>query len=146
MIHYIAIIENNQIKNLKLATGDNPAEGEQSDGTTLVHIDFPIENKVKFIQENYWDGEWKSRVSPPNKYSSWNGTDWVWSMDDLMRDVRKIRTNLLYGCDWTQLPDSPLTDEVKLEWQQYRQELRDLQFVSDDISSVDDVSWPTPPQ
>ena len=57
MIHYIAIIENNQIKNLKLATGDNPAEGEQSDGTTLVHIDFPIENKVKFIQENYWDGE-----------------------------------------------------------------------------------------
>jgi len=146
MIHYIAIIENNQIKNLKLATGDNPAEGEQSDGTTLVHIDFPIENKVKFIQENYWDGEWKSRVSPPNKYSSWNGTDWVWSMDDLMRDVRKIRTNLLYGCDWTQLPDSPLTDEVKLEWQQYRQELRDLQFVSNDISSVNDVSWPTPPQ
>ena len=146
MIHYIAIIENNQIKNLKLATGDNPAEGEQSDGTTLVHIDFPIENKVKFIQENYWDGEWKSRVSPPNKYSSWNGTDWVWSMDDLMRDVRKIRTNLLYGCDWTQLPDSPLTDEVKLEWQQYRQELRDLQFVSNDISNVDDVSWPTPPQ
>ena len=146
MIHYIAIIENNQIKNLKLATGDNPAEGEQSDGTTLVHIDFPIENKVKFIQENYWDGECKSRVSPPNKYSSWNGTDWVWSMDDLMRDVRKIRTNLLYGCDWTQLPDSPLTDEVKLEWQQYRQELRDLQFVSNDISSVNDVSWPTPPQ
>ena len=146
MIHYIAIIENNQIKNLKLATGDNPAEGEQSDGTTLVHIDFPIENKVKFIQENYWDGEWKSRVSPPNKYSSWNGTDWVWSMDDLMRDVRKIRTNLLYGCDWTQLPDSPLTDEVKLEWQQYRQELRDLQFVSNDISNVADVSWPTPPQ
>ena len=146
MIHYIAIIENNQIKNLKLATGDNPAEGEQSDGTTLVHIDFPIENKVKFIQENYWDGEWKSRVSPPNKYSSWNGTDWVWSMDDLMRDVRKIRTNLLYGCDWTQLPDSPLTDEVKLEWQQYRQELRDRQFVSYDISNVADVSWPTPPQ
>ena len=146
MIHYIAIIENNQIKNLKLATGDNPAEGEQSDGTTFVHIDFPIENKVKFIQENYWDGEWKSRVSPPNKYSSWNGTDWVWSMDDLMRDVRKIRTNLLYGCDWTQLPDSPLTDEVKLEWQQYRQELRDLQFVSNDISNVADVSWPTPPQ
>ena len=146
MIHYIATIENGQVKNLKLATGDNPAEGEQSDGTTLVHIDFPIENKVKFIQENYWDGEWKSRVSPPNKYSSWNGTDWVWSMDDLMRDVRKIRTNLLYGCDWTQLPDSPLTDEVKLEWQQYRQELRDLQFVSNDISSVNDVSWPTPPQ
>ena len=146
MIHYIAIIENNQIKNLKLATGDNPAEGEQSDGTTLVHIDFPIENKVKFIQENYWDGEWKSRVSPPNKYCSWDGTDWVWSMDDLMKDVRKIRTNLLYGCDWTQLPDSPLTDEVKLEWQQYRQELRDLQFVSNDISSVGDVSWPTPPQ
>ena len=89
MIHYIAIIENNQIKNLKLATGDNPAEGEQSDGTTLVHIDFPIENKVKFIQENYWDGEWKSRVSPPNKYSSWNGTDWVWSICAVSKSGRE---------------------------------------------------------
>ena len=146
MIYYIATIENNQIKNLKFASGDNPVEGEQPDGTTIVHIDFLIEDKVEFIKTNYWDGEWKSRSTPPNSYSSWDGTDWVWSMDDLMKDVRKIRTNLLFGCDWTQLPDSPLTDEVKLEWQQYRQELRDLQFVSNDISNVDDVNWPTPPQ
>lgn len=146
MIYYIATIENGQVKNLKLATGDNPAEGEQSDGTTIVHIDFQITDRIDFIKTNYWDGEWKTRTAAPNNYCSWDGSDWVWSMDDLMKDVRKIRTDLLYGCDWTQLPDSPLTDEVKLEWQQYRQELRDLQFVSNDISSVDDVSWPTPPQ
>ena len=146
MIYYIATIENGQVKNLKLATGDNPAEGEQSDGTTIVHIDFQITDRIDFIKTNYWDGEWKTRRSPPNDYCSWDGSDWVWSMDALMRAVRKIRTDLLYGCDLTQLSDSPLTDEVKLEWQQYRQELRDLQFVSNDISSVDDVSWPTPPQ
>ena len=146
MIYQIATIVNSQIQTLRLSSGDNIPEGVQEDGSTIVHIDFPIESNTDFINTHYWDGEWKTRSAPPHNHCSWDGTDWVWSMDDLMTDIRKIRTNLLYGCDWTQLPDSPLTDEVKLEWQQYRQELRDLQFVSNDISNVDDVSWPTPPQ
>ena len=77
MIYYIATIENGQVKNLKLATGDNPAEGEQSDGTTVVHIDFEINDRINFIKTNYWDGEWKTRTSPPNDYCSWDGSDWV---------------------------------------------------------------------
>ena len=40
--------------------------------------------------------------------------------------VKKHRTNLLKYCDWTILPDSPLSEEDKLKWMAYRQELRDL--------------------
>ena len=49
MINYIATIEDGQVKSLRLTTGDNPAEGLQEDGTTIVHIDFPIENRMHFF-------------------------------------------------------------------------------------------------
>jgi hypothetical protein len=146
MIYYIAYIRNNEIQTLKLASGSNEPEGLREDGTTIVHIDFVVQDKSDFIQTHYWDGDWKEREPSPNRHSTWVDGEWVWNQEDLMNEVRSIRTSLLYGCDWTQLSDSPLTDEVKLEWQQYRQELRDLQFVSNDISNVADINWPTQPQ
>ena len=39
---------------------------------------------------------------------------------------RTDRDALLADCDWTQMPDSPLTDAKKTEWATYRQALRDL--------------------
>ena len=36
------------------------------------------------------------------------------------------RHNLLVDSDWTQLPDSPLTDAEKQAWATYRQQLRDF--------------------
>jgi hypothetical protein len=40
--------------------------------------------------------------------------------------VRSIRDGILARSDWTQLPDSPLTDEQRAEWATYRQALRDI--------------------
>lgn len=40
--------------------------------------------------------------------------------------VRKVRNQLLYDCDWTQLPDSPLSEEEREQWRVYRQALRDI--------------------
>ena len=40
--------------------------------------------------------------------------------------VRAVRNYLLSECDWTQLPDSPLTDEQRADWATYRQALRDI--------------------
>lgn len=44
------------------------------------------------------------------------------------------RNALLDHSDWTQMPDSPLSDEKKAEWAEYRQALRDL---------PEDPNWPT---
>jgi hypothetical protein len=41
------------------------------------------------------------------------------------RAMRQIRANLLAASDWTQMPDSPLTDEQRAAWATYRQALRD---------------------
>ena len=39
---------------------------------------------------------------------------------------RATRNQLLASSDWTQMPDSPLTDEAKTSWATYRSALRDL--------------------
>ena len=40
--------------------------------------------------------------------------------------ARLHRDSLLDDCDWTVLPDSPLSDEEKALWMEYRQTLRDI--------------------
>lgn len=45
---------------------------------------------------------------------------------DYWQEFRKIRNYKLSQSDWTQFPDSPLTEDQKNAWQEYRQALRDL--------------------
>ena len=53
---------------------------------------------------------------------------------------RAKRDRLLEASDWTQMPDSPLSDSKKAEWATYRQALRDLpQKWADDVD-MDAVS------
>jgi hypothetical protein len=56
-------------------------------------------------------------------------------------EIRNKRNRLLFECDWTQLPDSPLSEEKRQEWRIYRQELRDIT----NYTSPDEVIWPNEP-
>jgi len=57
---------------------------------------------------------------------------------------RTTRNKLLADSDWTQMNDSPLTNEVKTAWATYRQELRDLSDL-DAWPNLDDADWPVVP-
>jgi hypothetical protein len=59
--------------------------------------------------------------------------------------MRSLRDYKLAKSDWTQFNDSPLSDSDKADWVAYRQALRDVPANNQDIESLDDVSWPTPP-
>ena len=61
-------------------------------------------------------------------------------------DLRNYRNSILDSSDWTQTVDSPLSDTKKLEWQTYRQELRDLPATYKDIESIDKVIFPKEPE
>ena len=52
------------------------------------------------------------------------------------------RNSILYSCDWTQIPNNPLTVEQQALWATYRQELRDITLQS---GYPFNVIWPTPP-
>lgn len=57
-------------------------------------------------------------------------------------DLRSKRATLLNKSDWTQVPDSPLSDEQKAAWATYRQQLRDLPSNTTDVFNI---VWPTQP-
>ena len=47
-------------------------------------------------------------------------------MSEEMNTVRHHRDMLLMESDWTQMPDSPLSDSKKDEWATNKQKLRDI--------------------
>ena len=57
---------------------------------------------------------------------------------------RTTRNKLLADSDWTQMNDSPLSNEDKTAWATYRQELRDLSDL-DAWPNLDDADWPVKP-
>ena len=63
----------------------------------------------------------------------------------IWNSIRPIRNTMLSESDWTQFPDSPLSDSKKTEWSTYRQQLRDLPSTYSSATSIDDVVFPTEP-
>jgi hypothetical protein len=49
-----------------------------------------------------------------------------YSEAEALKAVRQLRTDRLYQCDWTQLPDAPLSETERERWRDYRQALRDM--------------------
>lgn len=56
--------------------------------------------------------------------------------------LRPERDRLLAKSDWTQLNDSPISEDKLAAWSAYRQELRDL---TDEIDENGEVEFPTAP-
>lgn len=60
----------------------------------------------------------------------------------LWSGIRTQRAQLLAQCDWTQMPDSPLSTDKRAAWAEYRQALRDL---PDEFTDPRQVVWPDDP-
>lgn len=107
-----AIVENGTVVNV--AVSDEPL------------ADNWIASNTAAIGDLYENGQF---VPPPPNY------DAQWAI------VRAERDAKLAACDWTQLPDVPLTPEEVQAWRTYRQQLRDVTSQPDPFNIV----WPTPP-
>jgi hypothetical protein len=72
---------------------------------------------------------------------------WVDDVEAMATAIRDERDARLTACDWTQLPDSPLTPAEQAEYAAYRQSLRDLTDLAGfpwqgDVSAA---PWPSAP-
>lgn len=91
--------------------------------------------------EGGWDGEkyrivdGKPSLIPQAEIDAKNTAD-------ATSEMRQRRDGALQESDWTQIPDAPLTEAQKTEWQTYRQQLRDLPANTEDPRNV---AWPTKP-
>jgi hypothetical protein len=109
-----------------------------------VHIVYPV-GKGNDYTKNYTEGT--PQLIDGQYYQNWIVTDATQEeidqrIDSQWSQVRSIRNQYLSECDWTQLPDSPLTEEKKGEWVVYRQELRDVTLEEDPFNII----WPVKPQ
>ena len=70
----------------------------------------------------------------------------IYAKDNMVNwnKLKMMRKFLLMDCDWTQAPDSPLTDEVKAQWVVYRQKLRDIPSDQQGVPAVE-VEFPITP-
>lgn len=122
------------------------------DGSTYgEHLALEIdasEPNDEFLATKYYRGGWQSREARPSPEHMW--IDDAWSVPpissgDLWSAVRVIRDIKLGESDWTQFSDSPLSDSDKAAWITYRAALRDIPETNADITSVEEVVWPTKP-
>jgi hypothetical protein len=66
--------------------------------------------------------------------------------DEVLDTIRQNRHQKLISSDWTQVNDSPLTDAKKLEWANYRQQLRDLPSQHQTTTNIEDLVYPSMPE
>jgi len=76
-----------------------------------------IEETPRF-DGNVWRQVWSEVDANEEEIASRRSNKW--------KEVRKLRDRLLHITDWTQLHDSPINEETKLQYQEYRQQLRDI--------------------
>ena len=74
---------------------------------------------------------------------SWLPSESQLAAEDL-EYLRMIRNSKLQRCDWTQGSDSPLSNDKKTEWANYRTSLRDITNTYKSINA-NGFSWPTEP-
>ena len=106
-----------------------------SEGTLIAYTDEQKNAKEQFKGAGW---EWS------NATMSWQVTDAAMANEFALIMLRIKRDELLAQSDYTQMPDVPLSN--KDLWDNYRQQLRDLPETHANITSLDEVTWPTPPQ
>ena len=102
-----------------------------------IHENIPQPN-IELTEE-----EWQQALS--KNYKVIDGkhaySAFVQNQNDILENLRTARNSLLTESDWTQVEDSPLSEEKKTEWKNYRQALRDLT----DLDDLTTIVWPSKP-
>ena len=124
----------------------NYTDGQVQGDHTMLDVTDRDDIDVLITERAYKDGQWITRPPQPNIYYDWDNSIESWVLSPrFIEEVRTKRNKMLTGSDWTQMPDSPLTATQKTAWANYRQELRDLPQNVGEITSLEDVVWPIPP-
>lgn len=102
-----------------------------------IHENIPEPN-IELTEE-----EWQQALSKNYKVIAGKHchSPFVQNKEELLANLRTTRNALLMDSDWTQVKDSPLSEEKKMAWKNYRQKLRDLT----DLEDPTIVVWPTLP-
>ena len=124
----------------------DPAIGEDNGKTLFVLPDG--ESPEDYLHNKFYSFKdicFKEKEPKPNEFYEYGKEcELIFNEEMFMRSVRKKRNSLLGASDWTQLPDSPLNEEQKAAWAEYRQALRDIPNTG--VLNANLIQWPQPPE
>lgn len=116
-----------------------------SDGTSRTDVSTFSESELADagFTGPYVKPEYNSEIET----QTWDSDSETWVTEQIpdevfWRRLRGERNYRLESSDWTQLVDSPITDEEKSAWEIYRQALRDLPTNTEDPKNI---VWPSTP-
>jgi hypothetical protein len=154
-LYYVVYVntQTGKIERISLPQLKYDAAGFTQDGSQrIIHVYEDLLpdgcKEMSYFMDYHWfdssSNTFKFTGLPPNKHSRWDfdSLTWVWNDDDLHREIRLIRNQLLSACDWTQALDAPLSEQELQSWRDYRQQLRDITRNLDGVSSAQEVNWP----
>lgn len=152
----ILTIYNNEIINIGYPNSINdPSDGYIDPATGYLTINLDTLNGVSeafFMDTHYWDGETlRNRNQRPSPFCYWDSaiSDWKINETAFLEEVRRVRNQELTKTDWTQIQDATVSAEKRLEYQAYRQQLRDITGPvlenPEAFIRIEDLPWPTPP-
>jgi len=149
-IYQVSIVDNNtgEIIGMYVPGATPPDEGvdENNSGRSIVHMTSEVPNPVEYQQTKYYkDGAWKTREWKGDYYTWKSNETWEFNSTAFWEKVRADRDWTILRTDWTQLPDSPLSDSKKAEWAEYRTALRDVPSNNESATRLDDIVWPDKP-
>lgn len=105
----------------------------------------PVINRIydpEAIRIAYYDDYGVEYPQPPEGDEV---IDAPYTYDEAMTALRTERDRRLLACDWTQLPDVPLSASQVQAWRSYRKALRDTPEMVQAQGWDGAVTWPTPP-
>lgn len=105
--------------------------------------DGEVYHKGRFCPDTHFignDGNFTLIAPRPNAWVTFDQSTKRWAPDAVA--LRAERARLLAACDWTQMPDVPLSVAQKQAWAAYRQALRDFP----ETCGPDNPVWPEPPR
>lgn len=128
--------DGNKVSNIKL--------GDPVDPTWVSELPPPKEGYSIFynFDLNIWE---YIQNRPEFKFgyiTEYDDVSKEWKYVDDWTQIRSRRDQLLSKSDWTRLDDVNLNEQQKSDWQEYRQNLRDIPNA---YSKVEDIVWPTEP-
>lgn len=146
MIKFAFVATNGEVRSIVHPSDDALfQEGQVVGDDTLRAFDYS-EPDMAVMNGWYWQDGWvKTKPERPSVFHKWENFQWTLDTVDLAIEIRGLRDSKLFRTDWTQSSDSPLSDAAKIEWATYRQALRDAPANNTTVTSLDQVSWPTPP-
>tara|TARA_R100000152_G_scaffold9534_1_gene3901 strand:+ start:1330 stop:1806 length:477 start_codon:yes stop_codon:yes gene_type:complete len=96
-----------------------------------------IKKSTPELVSGTWTLKWETKDKPQEDIDQ--------EKADEQNNIRSERVMELEQCDWTVLPDAPLSEDMVNKYKTYRQQLRDITKQSTFNEAVPSVTWPTKP-